>query len=153
MVERDNIEAAMQAGREAEERLFAQVKAELSGEEVPAPVEPAPAIEWPRTIAAATAFFQSGAGAAWFAELPEKMKTVDAWELLHTFKQFHENTRIAHNLETRLEELAALASEMHAHGFNAADLEAFERKGRGLSPFRFAPDYILPVGYKRTDEG
>jgi hypothetical protein len=70
----------------------------------------------------------------------------------HLFGIAKANARIAANVETRADELAALFAEVKAQGFTPADLVAIERHWRGVPIFGYnTPDYVLPVGYRRAD--
>lgn len=113
--------------------------------------------QWPRTTAEATALFaQDEDAATWFAELPEGVRKTGAWNCAYLYRQFHQNTLIARNLEHLRGELEAiharLCLELEAHGLTFADLRAFDCVSRGVAPFSLGgPDYVLPKAYRRAD--
>ncbi len=78
--------------------------------------------------------------------------TISSANHAHLFGIAKANARIARNVETRADELAALFAHVKAQGFTLADLVAIERHWRGVPIFGFStPDYVLPVGYRRAD--
>lgn len=83
------------------------------------------------------------------ATLPAKISSA---EHTHLFSIAKRNARIARNIETRADELGKLFAQIKEQGFTPADLVAFERHSRGVLLFGFTtPDYVLPVGHRRSD--
>ena len=86
------------------------------------------------------------------SQLPSHLHRIAEMDLRHLWKQAQDNARIAANLESRADELAATLKTLHAQGFTLGDLKAFEFQQRGAPVFGYnVPDYVLPEGHRRAD--
>ncbi|BCM89035.1 hypothetical protein IAD21_00878 [Abditibacteriota bacterium] len=88
------------------------------------------------------------------AGLPEGLrnKSCEA-DHFHLWKRSQEKARIAHNLETRRQEIENIFERLHNELDEAcldfADIQAFERLTTDKPVFPFTEEYIMPRGYDR----